>query len=186
MLRITIGSLFLISSFAISACELVGESEIQVREGDLLLRTDSSSYIGRRSSSKSSGFALELTYVNNSQRKIYLSGCGNAHFKLLQLVDGEWVVRHGLLQVCNLLPHPSVFVAPGESKVFEIRKFGHDDHKQAWSWGESDISGTYRIEVGAFLDFDFDSQRWDRLVPESGLRTESFEIEERCVVAWRC
>ena len=179
-----IRSLFVISCIALglSGCEIISGLEPHADAEDLQILSDSTEYVGRRSDPKTVSLRLELTYINRSKSKIYLYGCGYPSFQLERLVDGIWEIRGGP-KSCDLLKRDSEVVLAGERRVFEVRE-GSSDRTGGWNWGREDISGTYRVAVGAYLKFDYDRQEWNKLVPETGLYSNTFEVEDRCVISW--
>lgn len=168
----------------ISSCEILGNTDIRVRAEDLQIVTDSTNYVGRRRDPKSVLISVDATYINKSKARIYLSGCGTVLEKFEQLVDGQWVHREGGAFGCPRIQHESVVVEPGESKPihFSVGTWGAEYPDQ--SWGRQDISGTFRIKVSAFLHWDYQAQHYSTPVPETGLYSNSFEVEDRCVISW--
>ena len=179
-----IRSLFVISCIALvlSGCEIVSGLEPHADADELQILSDSTEYVGRRSDPKTVSLRLEVTYINRSKSKIYLSGCGYPSFQLEKRVDGDWEIR-GNSKSCDLLKRDSEVVLAGERRVFEVRE-GFSDGTGRWNWAREDISGTYRIAVRAYLKFDYGRQQWNKLVPETGLYSNSFEVEDRCVISW--
>jgi len=174
----------LIASILLTGCEILDSTEIQISPDDLQIVSDSTEYVGMRRDPKRVLIDVDVTYTNKSSVNIYLGGCGYVFYDLEQLVDGAWIVRPGFARACYANDHDSIVVQPGESMVIEARTATYGAEYPDQSWARKDVSGTYRISIPAYLKWSYSEQRHSQPVPDTGRYSNTFEVEDRCILSW--
>lgn len=170
----------------LAGCELLGQPEDPIKEGDLQVVTDSFNYVATRIDMVRAVLELKITYTNNSNRRVYLAGCGNIYTQLERNIENEWTPVHAAgRQACNYWEKVAPeYIEPGDSR--EIDLAWHSDPKYDANWAVWNASGTYRITFSAYSNWSPKKRTYSNPVPASGHHSNSFEVLDECEIFHSC